>query len=185
MKSQHWASAVLYWKSLIKCCFELRHPFCCRSFWEDFVQFSIILTGSKCFPYSINFSMHWMTSSAFHILIALSKRVTQGLLENSQGGLTKVPNMTSSLLRELQDRLLSSHYWNTCNSYSSPFFFLFFFFCISGWLHGHCLCSISPKEEKERSVSQSVYLNLLQALKFKPKYILNWIYFFQGSMRTS
>lgn len=50
--------------------------------------------------------------------------------------------------------------------YASPFFP-----CVSGWLHGHCLCSISPKEEKERSVSQSIYLNLLQALKFKPKCI--------------
>lgn len=58
--------------------------------------------------------------------------------------------------------------------YASPFFH------VSGWLHGHCLCSISPKEEKERSVSQSVYLNLLQALKFKPKCIFNWIYFFKG-----
>lgn len=152
-------------KRLIKHCFELCHPFCCRSFWKDFVWFSIILTGSKCLPFSINFSMYWVTSSAFHILIALWKRVIQGLLENSQGGLTEVPNMTSSPLRELQDWLLSLHHWNTCILH------LFFFSPISGWLHGHCLCSISPKEEKERSVSQSVYLNLLQALKFKPKYI--------------
>lgn len=158
MKSQYWASAVLYWKSLIKCCFELRHPFCCRSFWEDFVQFSIILTGSKCFPYSINFSMHWMTSSAFHILIALSKRVTQGLLENSQGGLTKVPNMTSSLLRELQDRLLSSHYWNTCNSYSSPFFF-YFFFSVS---LGDCMdtaCVLFHLRKKRKGQCLNLYIS--------------------------
>lgn len=103
LKSQYWTSAVLYWKLLIKCYFELFYPFCCRSFWEDFVQFSIILTGSKCLLFSINFSMYWVTSSAFHILITLSKRVIQGLLENSQGGLTEVPNMTSSLFRKLQD----------------------------------------------------------------------------------
>ena len=56
----------------------------------------------------------------------------------------------------------------------------FFFPHVSGWLHGHCLCSVSPKEEKERSMSQPVYLNLLQALKFKPKYIFKRMYFCKG-----
>lgn len=49
----------------------------------------------------------------------------------------------------------------------------------------HCLCSISTKKEKERSVSQSVYLNLLQALKFKEKYIFKVIYFCKGERESA
>lgn len=121
--------------------------------------------------------MYWVTSSAFYILIALSKRVIQGLLENSQGGFTTVPHMTSSPLRELQEWLLSLQHQNTCML--QLLFFLSLDDCMA------LLAFYLSKEEKKRSGSQSVYLNLLQVLKLKAKYVFKIIYFYKGEQESA
>lgn len=59
---------------------------------------------------------------------------------------------------------------------------LFSYLWMIAW---HCLCSISSKEEKERSMSQLVYLNLLQALQFKAKYVFKIIYSCKGEQESA
>lgn len=63
--------------------------------------------------------------------------------------------------------------------YASTPFFLSLVDCMA------LLVFYLSKEEKKRSGSQSVYLNLLQVLKLKAKYVFKIIYFYKGEQESA